>query len=263
MRPARLLLAALALVPLACAGTSADSTRPSYSAAGVVNSASNAPGALAPNAIATVYGTLLSYSTQSAFSVMPNSGVVPFELAGVCVFVGGVQAPIYYVSPTQINFLVPIELLSGDQDFFTSRDGQDGPHVTITLQDAAPGLYPWGAGMIASTHADGSIITKAHPAHAGETVVVYGTGLGKTDPESPTGVISLLAAPIRLLSQLSVLVEGTALDNQSIHYAGITPGIPGLYQVNLVLPKQLAPDPEIRISVGAQISPPGLRLPLH
>jgi uncharacterized protein (TIGR03437 family) len=148
-------------------------------------------------------------------------------------------------------------------DFFTTHDGLAGPHVRITLHDAAPGLYPWGPGMIAATHANGSIITKDHPAHPGETVVVYGTGLGRTYPELQTGLIEMMAAQIRLLSELSVTVAGMVLNNQSIQYAGLTPGIPGLYQVNLVLPKQLAPEPEIRISVGAQASPPGLRLPVH
>jgi uncharacterized protein (TIGR03437 family) len=263
VRSARLVLATLALVPLAWAQTSATSTAVSYTVAGVVNSASDAPDSLAPNTIATVYGTGLSYTTASAFGVMPSSGMMPTELASVHVYVGEAAAPLYYVSPTQINFLVPTELPPGEVDFFTTHDGLAGPHVRITLHDAAPGLYPWGAGMIASTHADGSVITKDHPAHPGETVVVYGTGLGRTRPELQTGLIEIVAAQIRLLSELSVQVAGTALDNQSIQYAGITPGIPGLYQVNLVLPKQLAPDPEIRISIGSQVSPPGMRLPVH
>jgi uncharacterized protein (TIGR03437 family) len=193
---------------------------------------------------------------------MPASGVMPLQLAAVRVYVGEVSAPIYYVSPTQINFLIPTELRPGEIDFFTTHDGLAGPHVKITLHDGAAGLYPWAAGTIASTHADGSVITKDHPAHPGEIVVVYGTGLGKTDPEQQTGLISMVAARIQLLKEMSVLVAGRALDPQSIQYAGVTPGIPGLYQVNLVLPKQLAPDPEIRISIGAQISPSGMRLPV-
>jgi uncharacterized protein (TIGR03437 family) len=188
--------------------------------------------------------------------------MMPLQLAAVRVYVGEVSAPIYYVSPTQINFLIPTELRPGEMDFFTTHDGLAGPHVKITLHDGAPGLYPWAAGTIASTHADGSVITKDHPAHPGEIVVVYGTGLGKTDPEQQTGLISMVAAQIQLLKELGVLVAGRALDPQSIQYAGVTPGIPGLYQVNLVLPKQLAPDPEIRISIGAQISPSGMRLPV-
>jgi len=263
MRPACLVLAPLALAALACAQTSPTSTAVSYTAAGVVNSASDAPDALAPNTIATVYGTGLSYVTQFAFLTMPASGVMPTEIGGVRVYVGEQAAPLYYVSPSQINFLIPTELRPGDMDFFTTHDGLAGPHVRITLHDAGPGLYPWGAGMIASTHADGSLITKDHPAHPGETVVVYGTGLGRTHPELQTGMIEMVAAQILLLDELSVMVAGTPLDNQRIQYAGITPGTPGLYQVNLVLPKALAPDPEIRISIGAQLSPPGMRLPAH
>jgi uncharacterized protein (TIGR03437 family) len=107
------------------------------------------------------------------------------------------------------------------------------------------------------------VITKANPAHPGEMVVLYATGMGRTDPELQTGTIELIAAQIRLLSELTVTVAGVALDNRNIQYAGITPGAPGLYQVNLVLPKQLAADPEIRISIGAQVSPTGMRLPVH
>jgi len=262
VRPARLAFATLAFVPLACAQSSPTSTAVSYTADGIVNSASDTPG-LAPNTIATVYGTGLSYSTVSAFGVMPKSGMMPTELASVRVYVGEMLAPLYYVSPTQINFLVPTELRPGEMDFFTMHDGLAGPHVRVTLSDAAPGLYPWGAGLIAAEHADGSLINHDHPAHPGETVVLYGTGLGTTYPALQTGLIEMVSAQILLLNQLSVQVAGTALDSGSIQYAGITPGIPGLYQVNLVLPKELAADPEIRVAIGGQISPPGMRLPVH
>jgi uncharacterized protein (TIGR03437 family) len=263
VRPRCLALAALALGTFASAQTSQTATLVSYSAASIVNSASNSPDALAPNTIATVYGAGLSYGTTTAFGVMPSNGMMPVQLAGTQVWVGAGWAPLYYVSPTQINFLVPTELRPGDMDFFVTHDGLAGPHVKITLHDAAPRFYPWGLGMIASTHADGTVIAKGNPAHPGETVLLYGTGLGKTYPELQTGVIEMIAAPIRLLSELSVTVAGTALDSQSVQYAGLAPGIPGLYQVNLILPKQLAPDPEIRIAIGAQVSPPGMRLPVH
>jgi uncharacterized protein (TIGR03437 family) len=259
----RRVLAALALVPLACGQTSSTKALVSYAADSVVNSASNMPGALAPNTIATVYGTGLSYSTQCGFYPMHTTGMMQTELAGAKVYVGAMAAPLYYVSPTQISFLVPTELRPGDMDFFTTHDSLAGPHVRITLVDAAPALYPSGPGMIAATHTDGTVITRANPAHAGEMVVLYATGLGRTSPEFQTGTIELTAAEIQLLSQLTVTVAGVALDNRNIQYAGITPGAPGVYQVNLVLPKQLARDPEIRISIGAQVSPAGLRLPVH
>jgi uncharacterized protein (TIGR03437 family) len=260
---ARSVFAALTLASLAYAQTSSAAGLVSYTADSVVNSASNMPGALAPNTIATVYGTGLSYSTQFGFVPMHTTGMMQTRLAGAQVYVAGVSAPLYYVSPTQISFLVPTELRPGDVDFFSMHDSLAGPRVKITLVDAAPELYPWGPGMIASTHADGTAITKASPAHAGEMVVLYATGLGKTYPELQTGLIELTATQISLLSELTVTLAGVALDNRSIQYAGITPGTPGLYQLNLVLPKQLAPDPEIRVSIGAQISSSGMRLPVH
>jgi uncharacterized protein (TIGR03437 family) len=143
---ARRVLAALALVPLACGQTSSTKALVSYTADSVVNSASNMPGALAPNTIATVYGTGLSYSTQCGFYPMHTTGMMQTELAGVKVYVGAMAAPLYYVSPTQISFLVPTELRPGDMDFFTTHDSLAGPHVRITLLDAAPGLIHRGRG---------------------------------------------------------------------------------------------------------------------
>jgi len=63
-----------------------------------------------------------------------------------------------------------------------------------------------------------------------------------------------------LLSQLRVWVGATAIPLNHIWYAGLTPGFSGLYQINLLLPDTLDPDPEIRASVGDQLSPPGLKL---
>jgi uncharacterized protein (TIGR03437 family) len=50
------------------------------------------------------------------------------------------------------------------------------------------------------------------------------------------------------------------LDRGNVRYAGVTPGIPGLYQVNVKLPNRLPPDPEIRIGIAASFSPAGLKL---
>jgi uncharacterized protein (TIGR03437 family) len=50
--------------------------------------------------------------------------------------------------------------------------------------------------------------------------------------------------------------------SQNIWYAGITPGSPGLYQINLLLPDQIGPAPELRISMGDQMSQSLLRLPV-
>jgi uncharacterized protein (TIGR03437 family) len=229
----------------------------------VVNSASYSADALAPNAIASIFGTGLSYTTVSVGSDNIINHMLPVELAGVHVYVDYQRVPLYYVSPKQINFLIPGTLLSGPMDLFVVLQGTAGPHVQVTLHDAGPGLFQWEPGMIASTHADGSIITSAHPAKPGETVVLYGTGLGRIDPELVSGQISMVPAQIQQLGEFRVMVAGATLDSTSVQYAGVTPGIPGLYQVNLRLPAKLAPDPEIRIAIGDQTSPPSTKLPVH
>jgi uncharacterized protein (TIGR03437 family) len=236
------------------------STAPSYAAASIVNSATNTAGALAPNTIATIYGVNLSFGTAGVSSV---AGYLPQELANVRVIVAGQIAYLYYVSAQQINFLIPDNLLPGDVELVVARQGTAGPQAQIALSAAGPGLYEWEPGMIASTHADGSIITQAHPAQPGETVVVYGTGLGLTNPDVGGGEISMIPAQIVQLSDFHLWVAGAALASTSVDYVGVTPGTPGLYQVNFKLPKQVASNPEIRIAIGSQSSPSGLKLPVQ
>jgi uncharacterized protein (TIGR03437 family) len=236
------------------------STAPSYSAAGIVNSATNTAGALAPNTIATIYGVNLSYGTAGLSTL---AGYLPQELANVRVIVAGQIAYLYYVSPQQINFLIPDNVLPGNMDLVVARQGTAGPQVQIAVNAAGPGLFEWELGMIASTHADGSIITQANPAQPGETVVVYGTGLGLTNPDVGGGEISMIPAQIVQLNDFHLSVAGTALASTSVDYVGVTPGTPGLYQVNFKLPGQVTSNPEIRIAIGDQSSPSGLRLPVQ
>src|SRR5438132_9456815 len=109
------LLAMLALGSVLRADTSANREAPSYSGASIVNAADNQPGPLAPNAIATLYGTGLAYITKAISPQDIRGGLLPTILpgTGVRVLVGNLPANIYFVSPTQINFLVPSSLLSG------------------------------------------------------------------------------------------------------------------------------------------------------
>lgn len=253
------LLAVLTLGHMLSAESSTKSTSPAYTAASIVNAASNSADALAPNTIASIYGTDLSYATEQVSSANIISNMLPDLLLGVRVYVGQYAASLYYISPRQINFVVP-GLHPGDTYFYVSRQGVAGPHVRITLRDVGPGLFQWEPGIIASTHADGSLITKNHPAHAGETVVLYGTGLGNTEPLEVVGLVSMVAAQMQRLSDLRVIVGGKTLDSASIDYAGVTPGSPGLYQVNVKLPKQLAPNPEVLLTIGDRSSPANMTL---
>ena len=254
----RVTFLALALVSLLGAENSQRSA-PSYSVEGIVNSATYAPDALAPNAIASIFGTDLAYDTSSSPPNIPDHSL-PQVLSGVRVYVAGIAAPLYYVSPKQINFVIPADLLLGDCDLFIARQGTSGPHVKITVRDAGPGLFQLKPGLIFGMHGSGGVIKDDQPAHAGEAVVLYGTGFGRTDPLIPSGLVSMLQAPIEQLQDLRVSVAGKPLDPKRVRYAGAAPGSPGVYQVNLKLPQQLTPNPEIRITIGGHASPAGTKL---
>ena len=231
---------------------------PTFPPGSVVNSANGSPTSLTPNVLASLYGSNLSFSTNTA-SASDSGGGLPTILAGVRVVVGGIFAPLLYVSPTQVNFIMPTSLLPGQTNIFLLRDFIVTPTAQITLLDAAPALFEVDTG-IAAEHADGSLISPDAPAHPGEVIVVYGTGLGRTDPTQIDGSIARSAAPIVLLNQLQVLLDGQPVPAASILYAGITPGFSGLYQINLRLPVQIGATPELRIALGDQMSQGSLRL---
>jgi uncharacterized protein (TIGR03437 family) len=256
------LFAALALGLPLCAQGSPDPTAPAYSAAHIVNSASGISGALAPNTIATIYGTNLSDGTTGVAGNFIPGSMLADEMAGIRVFVAGEPCGLYYVSPQQINFLIPADLRPGVMNLFVARDGLAGPQAQITVEAAGPGLFESAPGVVAALHSDGSEVTKTHPARAGETVVAYGTGFGATTPTVVSGMVNMLPAQLTDISSFQVLLNGTALPAASILYAGIG-APPGLYQVTFKLPNPVATNPEIRVAVGGQASLANIRLPLQ
>ena len=259
MQAARFALALLALGSVR-AETASHSTAPSYSIASIVNSASNTPGALAPNSIATIYGNDLSYNTRGIGPSDLSAGSLPEVLGGVQVYVGGILANLYYVSPHQINFLIPNLLLPGPAKIYVAREGTAGPAATVTLLEVSPSLFEMNKDTVIATHADGKVVTPDSPATGGEIVVLYAVGLGRTSPDSVTGQINSIAAPI-LHKDLHILLNGDPIDQDHILYAGAWPGFAGLYQINVRLPDQIAPDPEIRITEGDQSSKASLKIP--
>ncbi len=237
---------------------------PIYSAGSLVNSADNQPGWLAPNTIATLYGNYLAYNTVTVLSSDIGGGVLPTVLpsTGVRVLVNGLPGNPYYVSPTQINFLVPPNLLPGPATVQLIIDGLAGPPVQVQLGAAAPALYQLDQQTIIATMADGTLITSAASAQPGDVVVLYATGLGQSVPPVGYGELPTAAAPLQMLSIFQVLLDGNPVDPTGILYAGLAPGFPGLYQINVTLPAATGVNPEIRIAVGAAVSEAGLHIPV-
>ena len=236
---------------------SARKAAPSYSAGDIVDSASCTPGALAPYSLATVFGKDLAFDTEQAGSTVRN------ELAGAGVFVGGVPAQLLYASPTQINFVVPSWLRPADVKIRVVRQGVTGPDVVVTLLEDAPQLFRDATGYAVAAHADYGLVTPDSPASPGELIILYASGLGATSPDLPVSGAPAVAQLIKRFADIRVLVNGAAVDQGSIAYAGVSPGSAGLYQVNVRLPATSDPDPEIRLAIGDQSSAAGLKLVLR
>ncbi len=259
--PASLLF--LVFVPLLAAASEPHNSPPFYATDSITNSADYKT-ALAPNAIGTIFGTGLSYTTASLSAQDIVGGVMPYGLpgSGVNVIIGGLAANLFYVSPTQINFLVPSILIPGPTHIQVVLNGIAGPSVPFTLAAASPALFELDPKTAIATRLDGSLITAAAPAQPGEILTLYATGLGDTIPPVIYSNVATIAATLQNLAEFKVLLNGTQLDSSLILYAGIAPGYAGLYQINVQLPKTVSSNPDLQIGLGDAVSPMGLILPL-
>ncbi len=203
----------------------------------VVNAGSSAPftSGVSPGEFITIYGSNLAPSAQTA-SAIP----FPTNLNGVSVTINSLQAPVYYVSPTQISALVPYETSSATiASISVNNNGTASNTVTAFVNPATPGLFAQtsdGVGLGSIQHAaDYSLVTSASPAQAGETVVVYLAGLGAVSPSVADGT----AAPSSTLSQPTNTVFADISGTEATASAFLTPGLAGLYQVNVTIPSGL------------------------
>ncbi|MGO9258662.1 MAG: IPT/TIG domain-containing protein [Bryobacteraceae bacterium] len=236
---------------------------PAYTAAGIVNASDYSPGPFAPGSVISVFGSNLSRSAYALQTSDIQFPYLPTELNYTQVIVDNSPVALFYVSPTQVNFMVPATDGVGQMTVQVVREGQFGPVVTLPVLNAAPALFVWGSNYALATHGDYSLITAAAPAQAGEIVVLFATGLGKTAPNPGIGEIPTYSAPITNLSTLVVALAGTAVDPTLIKYAGVSPDSAGLYQINLEIPSNAPPNPVILVTVAGQTSAAGLVLPVQ
>ncbi len=202
---------------------------PTISRGGVTHAA-NFGFFLAPGAIGTLFGTGLAGATAQADTVP-----LPTELGGVRVSVGGVDAPLYFVSETQINFQTPFE---APPNVFSSvlvtRDGAAGPFDELLALSNAPEIFTYNRVPDSRDpviiHADGSLVSPENPARPNEVLIVFATGLGEVDNAPATGEASP-ASPLATLSRTAIVEIAGA--EAEVLFAGLTPGFVGLAQFNI------------------------------
>jgi len=220
---------------------------------GITNAANFTPitNAYAPGELVSLYGNF-GVSTE-----VDKALPVPTTLGNVQVLVNGQAAPVYLVSQNQIDALIPYEV-SG-QSFATFQvvvNQSKSNLVTVYADNSAPGIYTVtqnGVGAGAIQHSDYSPVSSSSPAMPGETVIMYLSGLGPVTPQVADGVAapnSPLSKSVEAASIAVFLNDGVNFPSALVSFAGLTPGVAGLYQVNFTVPPSGLTNGDVRISLG-------------
>lgn len=202
----------------------------------VVNGASYS-GNVAPGTWVAIFGTQLAPSPTTA-----NSVPLQMTLNGVSVTFGGIAAPLSYVSPTQINAVVPFEITVPQYSssappvivrvpvVVTTPAGSSTP-LNIFLSRESPGLFTQNAAGTGPAIALDANFNPISVVGSGP-IVLYAGGLGPTNPPASSASGGASAEPLnRVVDNISVFVGDT---QATILFAGLAPGFPGIYQLNVV-----------------------------
>jgi uncharacterized protein (TIGR03118 family) len=228
---------------------------PQLTASGIVNGG-DSQGGLAPNTWITINGANLSETTRSSNNGDIVNNALPTELDGVSVWVNGAHAYLSYISPTQINALIPTTTAVGPAQVWTANGGLESATVTIQVAALAPAFVLASDGKhVTATHADGTAIgstAPASPAQPGETITLYGVGFGPTNPATPNGQV--ITTPLALVNQPTVMIGGA---NATVVSANLTAA--GDYTIQAIVPTNSASgDLSISAQVGTVTSPTAL-----
>jgi uncharacterized protein (TIGR03437 family) len=168
------------------------------------------------------------------------------------------------VTPAAITFVMPWATAgAGTIKLKATVGGVESNEITVKAAPASPGFFSVtgdGLGMVLGQHADGSLISAASPATPGEVVVLYATGLGATTP-APAEY-----APATGASSTTVPVQVDVAGVQAeVRYAGLVPGLVGVYQINVVIPATAATSAgaNLRIFQGYAQTHPKVTIPIQ
>ena len=214
------------------------------------NTASGTTSDLTPSAIASVYGLELATTTATGTDTDPNvAGIqLPTTLGGTTVSVRDLNgtprlAPLFYVSPGQINYQIPSPIGAGAATVTITNSAGGISTSSINIVTVAPGVFTVlqnGTGLAA---AEVQRVTPANvqtfePTVAGNLtaipidwknatdnlyLVLYGTGLRN----------------LSAITTVNVRIGNTTFTNLPAVYAGPQNFFVGVDQVNVLLPRTL------------------------
>jgi uncharacterized protein (TIGR03437 family) len=212
---------------------------------------------VAPGAWLTIAGTALTTGAPQTWATTGSQ--LPTTLGGVTVSFNGLPAPVYYVSPTQINVLAPSGVTPGPvQVTVQSGTGASGPFA-VAATATLPAVYaPASADgsafyvtaplegtalLVGNSAVDPRVLRAAQP---GDILDLYMIGLGATADPSDFITNQIFSGAYPVSAPVSVTVGG---ESATVLFAGLTS--PGLYLVRIMAPSDLAAGQSaIQVSTG-------------
>jgi len=203
-----------------------------------VQDAASARTSVVPGEWVAIYGSNFGTITRTWAAADFSGNNLPTNLSGISVNFGTLPAPVFFISPNQIDVQAPAGI-SGTVPVTVSVNGTASTSFNTTVQSSAPTFftYPSGSNTFAaaqnfpsySTVGDPAVTPGTAKATAGQTVILYLNGLAS----SPSG--TLIGAPINYSGAVTVALGSTS---PAVTFAGLVGA--GLYQVNITIPTGLA-----------------------
>ena len=201
---------------------------------------------IAPGSWIEIYGSNLSATTRAWSGADFSGSSAPTSLDGVSVTVGGRPAYVAYVSPGQVNALVPSDAPLGQVGVVVSGPAGVSDAYIVLVEALRPGLLAppsfqvSGKQYAAALFPDGQTFVlpsgaipgvPSRPAKPGETIILYGIGFGPVTPNLAAGT---LVGQLNSLSNPFQMFFGSTA--ATLAYYGLAPNLTGLYQFNVVVP---------------------------
>jgi uncharacterized protein (TIGR03437 family) len=220
-----------------------------------VNSATYRTGPLAAQQLATAFGS--GFASQN---IVASSSTLPNTLGDTSIVITDSQgnsrpAPLYYVSPSQANFLVPSGLAAGAATVKVNRTSGTVLTGSLTVASSSPGLYSAngnGAGVAAAlaesiTPSGTATPLSVFSCQSGVALSCLSTPIDVATA-SGTVYLSLYGTGLRGAGTLQAYIAGQQLP---VQFAGAQGQYQGLDQVNIAVPKSLAGMGEVSVYLVA------------
>ena len=268
---------AAATVTFKASGTSQSAGYNIQSAPVVTGVADAAAGVkqLVPGSYAAIYGTGLSNVSDSNGTVI-SSFTIPTTIASDPVIANGAVLPLQidyvtvsfdvpsagisvaghptYVSPGQVNVQVPWELQgqSSVQIKVTVNGDLLSNVVAVPLAAASPAFFMNSGTVVDALDSGNNLIGAANPAKRGQTILLYANGLGPVSNQPASGD----PAGSNPLSKTPLPVVTIGGQPATVSFSGLTPSLPGLYQLNVIVPPNISAGTQnVTVAIAGVTSP--------